>query len=203
MRGVWSGYVAIESNELFCFENVSNISAPVAMACSELESWNLKRFSMIYAESLLIKFFTSLWRINYMYLVCGSFSSTICILPLLPLPGWPSGGGSLPIMRAWPSSWFCFVSRLVIRFKVILFMSIHQWTHKIPVFSHSLNNKSSNTVIRIPGSTHLEYKHRGKIEGKKKIQLSYSRKWEETQMMRYWEEQGMKIQGKTSEKRQK
>lgn len=77
-------------------------------------------------------------------------------------------------MRAWPSSWFCVVSRLVIRFNV-LFMFIHQWTHKIPLFSHSLNNKSSNTEIRISGSTRLEYKHRGKIEGKKKIQLLYSR----------------------------
>lgn len=36
-------------------------------------------------------------------------------------------------------------------------------------------------------------------DGKKNIQLLYTREWEETQTMRYWEEE-MKIQGKTSGK---
>lgn len=49
-----------------------------------------------------------------------------------------------PLMWAWPSSRFSVVSRLVIRFNV-LFIFIHQWTHKNPVFSHSLNNKSGQT----------------------------------------------------------
>ena len=34
----------------------SNISVPAAMACSEWKFWNLKRFSMIYAESLLLHY---------------------------------------------------------------------------------------------------------------------------------------------------
>lgn len=120
---------------------------------------------LCWKPAFILMFLTSLWRTIYMYHVCES-SSTICVLPRLPLPGWPSAGGSPLRMRAWKPSWFCVVSRLVIRFNV-LFMFIHQWTHKIPFFSHSLNNKSSNTEIRIPGNTRLEYKHRGEIEGKK------------------------------------
>lgn len=69
MRVVWPGYVyvVIENNELSCFENVSNIGVPAAMACSELEFWNLERFSMIYAEnSLLSKCFDFIME-NYLH----------------------------------------------------------------------------------------------------------------------------------------